>query len=238
MLKLVDVAAGYGPVVILRSISLEIQRGSVIAVIGANGAGKTTLLRTISGLTDVVSGTIEFEGRNIVGVEPYKIARLGIAHVPERRELFPELTVAQNLVAGAYSLKDRRRIAECRERVLTYFPVLADRMGYLAGTLSGGEQQMLAIGRGLMASPSLIVLDEPSLGLAPLVISQIFEIVEKLNRDEGLTTLIVEQNVKLSLGISQHAYVMASGRIVHAGTSEELAENEMVVRSYLGTPTT
>jgi len=235
MLKLSNVTAGYGPVVILHSISFEVPEGSVIAIMGANGAGKTTLLRTISGFTDVVEGSIEYKGRNIAGMAPYRIARLGIAHVPERRELFPELTVAQNLIAGSYSLKDKHKFKQCQELVLTYFPVLAERMKSPAGTLSGGEQQMLAIGRGIMAQPSLLVLDEPSLGLAPLIIAQIFEIIQRLNRDEGLTTLIVEQNVRLSLSICNYGHVMASGKIEHSGPGDELEKNEVFIRSYLGT---
>lgn len=232
MLKLEGVDVFYGPIQALKGISLEVAAGAVVAVLGANGAGKTTLLRTISGLLKPAKGNIEFEGRRLERLEPERIVQLGIAQVPEGRQLFAELTVAENLKMGAYSRRDKG-IQEDRDRVLNYFPVLKERLSQIAGTLSGGEQQMLAIARALMARPKLLLLDEPSLGLAPVIVQQLFRFLKDLNA-EGMTLLLAEQNAHMALSISQHAYVLELGRVALEGPSTELRQNESVKRLYLG----
>lgn len=218
----------------LRGVSLEVPEGQIIAVLGANGAGKSTTLRTISGLVHPVKGNIEFLGHQIEKVSPEKIVEMGISQVPEGREIFFELTVMDNLRLGAYIRRDGRAVRQDIERVFHYFPVLAERRNQMAGTLSGGEQQMVAIGRALMARPRLLLLDEPSLGLAPLITQQIFGIVKTLNQDEGITVLLVEQNAGLALGIAQYGYVLEIGRLALGDTGENLRKNDAVRRSYLG----
>jgi branched-chain amino acid transport system ATP-binding protein len=231
LLELANVHAGYGPVQVLHGVSLSVADGEVVAVLGGNGAGKTTTLRAISGLVGQ-SGEIRFGGERIGGASPERIARLGIAHVPEGRGIFGELSVRDNLRLGAYLRRDG--FAESYGRVLGYFPWLEDRRDQQAGTLSGGEQQMLALARALMARPRLLLLDEPSLGLAPKVVRELFRIVGELNEWEGLTVLVVEQNAKLALRSSARAYVLETGRIALEGSSSELAENESVRKAYLG----
>jgi len=233
LLKVNDIHASYGPVVALRGISLEIPEGGIVSVLGANGAGKSSTLRAISGLVLLSRGSIEFMGRRIDQQPPETIVQMGISQVPEGRQIFGELNVEENLRLGAYTRHDGNGIRKDTERIYGYFPVLAQRRKQTASTLSGGEQQMLAIGRALMARPRLLLLDEPSLGLAPLVTREIFEIVSVINH-EGITVLLVEQNARLALGIAQYGYVLETGAVALAATSESLRQNEDVRRSYLG----
>ena len=231
LLELRNVEARYGPLVALHGVSLTVGEGEVVAVLGANGAGKTTTLRSISG-TVRRSGEILLDGQAI-GRTPEAVARRRVAHVPEGRGTFVELTVEENLRLGAYSRRDRGVAADL-ERVLEWFPRLRERLGQQAGTLSGGEQQMLALGRALMLSPRLLLLDEPSLGLAPLVVAELFGIVRRLNEEDGLAVLVVEQNANLAFGAARRAYVLEAGRVAVEGPSAELREHEEVRRSYLG----
>jgi branched-chain amino acid transport system ATP-binding protein len=233
LLELEDVRARYGPVQALHGVSLTVGEGEAVAVLGANGAGKTTTLRAVSG-TVRRSGRIVFAGRNISRRAPEAVARTGIAHVPEGRGTLTELSVRENLRIGAYVRRDRNAVAEDERRVLGYFPQLADRGRQRAGTLSGGEQQMLALARALMLRPRLLLLDEPSLGLAPLVVAEIFRIVRELNEEEGLAVLVVEQNAALALEASSRAYVLEVGRVAVEGPSADLRRDESVRRSYLG----
>ena len=231
LLELDRVEARYGPVQALHGVSLTVAEGEIVAVLGANGAGKTTTLRAISG-TVSHSGTIDLAGKPLRG-GPEAAARAGVAHVPEGRGTFVELTVEENLRLGAYTRRDRQVRADLR-RVAEYFPWMADRGGQRAGTLSGGEQQMLALGRALMSRPRLLLLDEPSLGLAPLIVREFFRIVRELNENEGLTVLVVEQDARIALSISRRAYVLEVGRVVLEGPSRELREHAGVRASYLG----
>jgi branched-chain amino acid transport system ATP-binding protein len=233
LLKVNDIHASYGPVVALRGISLEIPEGGIVSVLGANGAGKSSTLRAISGLVRLSRGSIEFMGRRIDQQPPETIVQMGISQVPEGRQIFGDLNVEENLRLGASTRHDGNGIRKDTERIYGYFPVLAQRRKQTASTLSGGEQQMLAIGRALMARPRLLLLDEPSLGLAPLVTREIFEIVRVIN-NEGITVLLVEQNARLALGIAQYGYVLETGAVALADTSESLRQNEDVRRSYLG----
>jgi branched-chain amino acid transport system ATP-binding protein len=227
------VSAAYGRIQALRGVSLEVPAGSVVALLGANGAGKTTTLRVISGLLRPTDGAVFFEGRRIDRLPPEVIVRLGVAHVPEGRQVFADLTVGENLILGAYARRDRRNVPADLERVFELFPVLRERRKQLAGTLSGGEQQMLAIGRALMARPRLLLLDEPSLGLAPMVAREIFRTVRRVNA-EGTTVLLVEQDASRALQVAQTAYVLQTGQVVLWGPAAELRQNEAVRRSYLG----
>jgi branched-chain amino acid transport system ATP-binding protein len=233
LLELEDVRARYGPVQALHGVSLTVGEGEAVAVLGANGAGKTTTLRAVSG-TVRRSGRIVFAGRNISRRAPEAVARTGIAHVPEGRGTLTELSVRENLRIGAYVRRDRNAVAEDERRVLGYFPQLADRGRQRAGTLSGGEQQMLALARALMLRPRLLLLDEPSLGLAPLVVAEIFRIVRELNEEEGLAVLVVEQNAANALEASSRAYVLEVGRVAVEGPSADLRRDESVRKSYLG----
>jgi len=231
LLELENVEARYGPVQALHGVSLSVGEGEVVAVLGGNGAGKTTTLRAVSGLVST-AGDVRFDGRRITGAAPERVARAGIAHVPEGRGIFSELSVHDNLRLGAYL--QRGSFDEDYERVRAHFPWLEDRREQQAGTLSGGEQQMLAIARALMARPRLLLLDEPSLGLAPLIVREIFRILGDLNEKEGLAVLVVEQNAKLALRSSSRAYVLEVGRVALEGPSSQLAENESVRKAYLG----
>jgi branched-chain amino acid transport system ATP-binding protein len=231
LLELRNVEARYGPLVALHGVSLTVGEAEVVAVLGANGAGKTTTLRAISG-TVRRSGEVLLGGEAL-GRTPEGVARRRVAHVPEGRGTFVELTVEENLRLGAYARRDRQVAADL-DRVLGWFPRLRERLGQQAGTLSGGEQQMLALGRALMLSPRLLLLDEPSLGLAPMVVREFFRIVRQLNEDEGLTVLVVEQDARIALNASQRAYVLEVGRVALTGTSDELRDDENVRRSYLG----
>jgi branched-chain amino acid transport system ATP-binding protein len=232
LLELDGVAARYGPVQALYDVSLVVREGEIVAVLGANGAGKTTTLRAISG-TVSRSGVIELDGKQLKG-GPEAAARTGIAHVPEGRGTFVDLTVTENLRLGAYARRRDRSVKEDIKRIAEYFPWMTERGGQRAGTLSGGEQQMLALGRALMGRPKLLLLDEPSLGLAPLVVREFFRIVRELNEQEGLTVLVVEQDARIALNASSRAYVLEVGRVALTGTSNELRDDESVRRSYLG----
>jgi branched-chain amino acid transport system ATP-binding protein len=233
MLSLAAISAGYGSFQVLFDVSLEVPRGEAVGVIGPNGAGKTTLMRVISGLVQRYAGAMSFDGRSIGGLPAYRMVEQGIAHVPENRRLFPRLTVEDNLRIGAYLPRARRQCAEQLDRVYKLFPRLKDRREQLAGTLSGGEQQMCAIGRALMSDPKLLLMDEPSAGLAPLVVAQVFDLVRRI-RAEGLTVLIVEQNVQQVLDVVDRAYLLEVGRIKLAGTSAELKGNDFIRKSYMG----
>jgi branched-chain amino acid transport system ATP-binding protein len=233
LLRLDGVQAAYGPVVALRGIDLEVKAGELVCLIGANGAGKTSTLRAISGLLRPRAGRIVFEDRPIHGLEPAEILMRGIAHCPEGRRVFPYLTVEENLAMGAYVRRDRRAVAADLERVCAHFPILGERRRQMAGTLSGGEQQMLAIGRALMSRPRLILFDEPSLGLAPAVVESTFAIIAAI-RSEGTTVLMVEQNAYLALRMADRAYVMETGTIVLEGRAADLLSDEKVRRAYLG----
>ena len=233
MLTLEKVAAGYGTFQALFGVSLQVEAGEAVAVIGPNGAGKTTLLRVISKLIDVAGGEIRFDGRLLNDVAAHQVIELGIAHVPENRRLFPRLTVEENLRIGAFTRAARARFAERIAFVYQLFPRLAERREQLAGTLSGGEQQMCAIGRGLMSGPKLLLLDEPSAGLAPVVVQQVFELVRRL-RAEGYTVLIVEQNVQQVLRVVDRAYLLEAGTIRSSGTSAELLASDTIKQAYLG----
>lgn len=233
MLSLAAVSAGYGSFQALFGVSLEVPQGEAVGVIGPNGAGKTTLMRVISGLLPLRDGAMTLEGRSVGGLPAHRMVEQGIAHVPENRRLFPRLSVEDNLRIGAFIPQARQRFAEQREWVYTLFPRLKDRREQLAGTLSGGEQQMCAIGRALMSKPKILLMDEPSAGLAPLVVAQVFELVQRI-RAEGLTVLIVEQNVQQVLEVVDRAYLLEVGAIKLAGTAAELRNNDFIRKSYMG----
>jgi branched-chain amino acid transport system ATP-binding protein len=232
VLRVADLHVYYGEIHALKGASLDVGAGEIVALLGPNGAGKTTTLKTISGLLAPRSGVVTLEGQSLAGVPPHAIVQRGLAHVPEGRKIFNRLTVADNLEMGAYVRRDAE-IRQDMERVFALFPRLQERRGQVAGTLSGGEQQMLAIGRALMARPRLLLLDEPSMGLAPVLVEQIFETIRDINR-QGTPILLVEQNAAMALTIAQRGYVLETGRVVLAGSAPELAENEEVRRAYLG----
>ncbi|MCL6447214.1 MAG: ABC transporter ATP-binding protein [Armatimonadetes bacterium] len=233
MLKVENIDVAYGDLQVLWDVSFTVQEGELLALLGANGAGKTTILNTISGLLRPRRGSIRFLGEEISRVPGHKLAELGIAHVPEGRRLFPEMTVKENLEMGSLSPEAKKKRKETMEWVYTLFPILKERQNQEAGTLSGGQQQMLAIGRGLMALPKLLMLDEPSLGLSPLLVSQVFEIIQDINRQE-ITVLLVEQNVMHVLKMCSRAYVLENGRLVLQGSGPELLNNQHVKEAYLG----
>ena len=233
ILKVEGMNVYYGMIQALRGISFEVNRGEIVSLIGANGAGKTTTLHTITGLIRPKEGNVLYKGEDITRVPAHKIVSMGMVHVPEGRRIFQGLSVYENLLMGAYSRKDKAEIAENMERVLTQFPRLAERKNQLAGTLSGGEQQMLAMGRALLSNPELIVLDEPSMGLSPLLVGEVFEIVKSF-RDAGKTVLLVEQNAKKALSVSDRAYVLENGVITMSGDAKALADDERVRKAYLG----
>src|SRR5689334_3536821 len=228
-----DVDLFYGDAQALDRVSLEVPKGAIVAIIGANGAGKSSLIRTIAGIERARSGRIHFSGKEITALEPHRICDLGIGQVAEGRQVFPTLTVLENLEVGAMLPRARAKSKQTLDEVFTLFPRLAERLNQLAGTLSGGEQQMLAIGRCLMGAPELIMFDEPSLGLAPVVVQEVLHTIRVLNK-RGITVLLVEQNVAVSLRISQRAYVLENGRIVMSGSGEELLHNDRVRQAYLG----
>ena len=234
VLQVDNLESYYGPIMAIRGVSLRVQEGQIITVLGANGAGKTTLLKTISGVMDPEKGTIKMDGDDIQSLEPDAIVRRGIVHVPEGREIFPLMTVAENIAMGAYTRKDRSNISHDEEMVYSYFPILKDRRLQRAGTLSGGQQQMLAIGRGLMSHPKLMLLDEPSLGLSPLLTQEIFEIIVRLNREQKVTMMLVEQNAKVALDAADYGYVMELGRIVMNDSAGVLAASKDIQEFYLG----
>ena len=234
MLKIRNIETFYGAVMAIRGVSLDVEEGKIVTILGANGAGKTTLLKTISGVMDPEKGKIEFLGEEIQGLEPDKVVRKGIVHVPEGREVFPFLNVEENLMMGAYSRSDKANFSADREMVYSYFPVLKERRTQQAGYLSGGQQQMLAIGRGLMSKPKLMLMDEPSLGLSPILVQEIFAIIKRLNKEQGVTMLLVEQNANIALKAADYGYVLEIGRIVMDDTSENLLASEDVQEFYLG----
>jgi branched-chain amino acid transport system ATP-binding protein len=234
MLEIKNLVVGYGAITALHGISLSVPDGKIVTLIGANGAGKTTTLKTISGLLKPKSGEIFYDGKNIAGLPPHQIVARGLSHVPESRMIFANLTVLENLQLGAYLQKDKKIIRHELEHVFSLFPRLQEREKQIAGTLSGGEQQMLAIGRALMSKPKLLLLDEPSLGLAPLLVKTIFEKIVEINREQDLTILLVEQNANLALGISHFGYVLETGKIILQGDSASLRQNSQVKSAYLG----
>ena len=233
MLKLIGVEAFYGKIKALHGVSLEVPHGKLVCILGANGAGKTTILKTVSGILEPETGTIHFDQQRIDGMDPEDIVGLGIGHVPENRHVFPQLTVYENLIMGGFLINDKAILEERLESVYRRFSVLQDRNRQLAGTLSGGEQQMLAISRALMLQPKLLLLDEPSLGLSPLLVQEIFDTIKELHRS-GVTILLVEQNINQALRIADYGYVLTSGKIFLSGTYEELRREEKVREMYLG----
>jgi branched-chain amino acid transport system ATP-binding protein len=234
VLKLLNVESAYGPIKAIRGVSLQVRRGEIATVLGSNGSGKTTILKTISGIIDPRKGSIEFKGNNITAQDPAHIVQQGLMHVPEGREVFPLLSVRDNLMMGAYTRKDRDGVGRDMEVVFNYFPILRERAAQDAGLLSGGQQQMLAISRALMANPDLILLDEPSLGLSPKLTKEIFEIVVRINRERGTTILLVEQNANMALNASDYGYVLENGRIVMEDTCAHLREKDDIKEFYLG----
>ena len=233
MLRIEDVHASYDQIEVLRGVSLKVNEGEIVTIIGANGAGKTTTLMSISGLIKIRKGGIFFEDRDLSNLPPHEIVRLGISQVPEGRRIFPRLTVLENLEMGAFLCKEKREIKNRLEMVYGYFPILAERSRQFGGTLSGGEQQMLAIGRALMSKPRLLLLDEPSLGLAPMIVSKIFEIIRKI-RSQGVTVLLVEQNARAALMLADRGYVMETGTISMTNDAKALAADQRIREAYLG----
>ena len=234
LLTVNNIETYYGPIMALRGVSFFVPAGAIVTILGANGAGKTTILKTVSGVMDPQKGSVTLEGRAIHGLDPDRVARLGLSHVPEGREVFPFLSVRENLRMGAYARRDAAAVAQDLEMVNEYFPVLAARAEQRAGSLSGGEQQMLAIGRALMARPKVMLLDEPSLGLAPKLVKDIFEIIGRINRERGVTVLLVEQNANLALQTADYGYVLELGRIVMEDTCERLLQKDDIREFYLG----
>lgn len=234
LLKLAGVDTFYGPIPILQDIYLEVYAGEIVCLLGGNASGKSTTLKTILGLVRPARGTVEFRGERIDGLPTAQIVARGIAIVPENRRIFPQMSVLENLEMGAYLRRDRRAFAEDLERVLGLFPRLRERLRQAGGTLSGGEQQMLAVGRALMSRPSLLLMDEPSMGLAPVLVERSFELIQEINR-QGTTVLMVEQNAQMALSIARRGYVLQTGRIVLADTAENLLASETMRRAYLGT---
>ena len=233
MLRIVDLEVGYGKIQALWGISFEIPEGEIVAVVGANGAGKTTTLKTLSGLLRPRAGRILLDDHRLDGLSPVRIVELGVVHVPEGRKLFPEMTVLDNLLIGGYPTTARAQRPRRLEQVFTIFPKLAERRRQLAGTLSGGEQQMVAIGRGLMAGPKILMLDEPSLGLAPIMVAEMFRVIGEINR-AGVTVLLVEQNTEHALALAHRGFVLESGRVALSGTGSELLASARVREAYLG----
>jgi branched-chain amino acid transport system ATP-binding protein len=233
MLEVENIEAGYGPIRALDGVSLEVAAGELVAIIGANGAGKTTLLMAISGVVPTRGGEVRFEGRSVTGLEPHEIVRQGIGHAPEGRRIFPRLTVRENLELGGFTRSDRAEMRRDIDEICGLFPVLGQRMGQMGGTLSGGEQQMLALGRALVGRPRLLLLDEPSLGLAPLVVAKIFEVIASLSA-RGIAVVLVEQNARAALKLASRGYVLETGRITLTGSGTELAHDRRVRDAYLG----
>ena len=234
ILKLLNVESAYGPIRAIRGVSLAVDEGRIGTVLGANGAGKSTILKTISGIIDPRKGSVEFAGADITARDPAEIVERGLSHVPEGREVFPLLSVRDNLLMGAYTRSDRDAVARDMEMVYSYFPILRERAHQEAGLLSGGQQQMLSISRALMAAPQMILLDEPSLGLSPRLTREIFEIVVRINRERGTTLLLVEQNAHMALNVADYGYVLENGRIVMEDTCERLREKDDIKEFYLG----
>ena len=234
ILNVNDLNVYYGGIHAIKNISFNIKKGEIVSLIGANGAGKTSTLHAISGLVPIKSGEISLNGENVTNIAAHKLVSLGMAHVPEGRRIFTELTVLENLEMGAYTRNDTEQIKEDINHMFTLFPRLAERKKQLAGTMSGGEQQMLAMARALMSSPSLLLLDEPSMGLAPLLVQEIFNIIERINKEENVTVLLVEQNANMALSIADRGYVLETGKIILEGTGKELLSNPEIKKAYLG----
>ncbi len=234
LLQLDNICAGYGEIDVLQDISIKLLEGELISVVGPNGAGKTTLFKTISGIVTPSSGQIHFRENDLLGVEASRRAHLGLAHVPEGRQVFPSLTILENLEMGAFAEKGRAEFKENLEKIISWFPVLGERREQLAGTLSGGEQQMLAIGRGLAASPDILMLDEPSMGLAPAIVDEIFERLIEIHRTSELNVILVEQRVAEALHFANRAYVLEAGKIILSGKPEELQNDDRIRQAYLG----
>ena len=234
VLEVKNVETFYGPIMAIRGVSLKVPEGKIVTILGANGAGKTTLMKTISGVMDPEKGQVLLEGREIQGSDPDKVVRAGVAHVPEGREVFPFLTVRENLMMGAYTRKDRQNVEDDIDMVFSYFPILKERSEQQAGTMSGGQQQMLAIGRGLMTRPKVMLLDEPSLGLSPILVQEIFTIIKRLNEEQGVTMMLVEQNANVALKAAHYGYVLEIGRIVVAGEASKLLASDDIQEFYLG----
>ena len=234
LLEVNNIETYYGPIMAIRGISFGVPRGAIVTILGANGAGKTTILKTVSGVMEPQKGTVTFEGRALRGLDPDKVMRLGLSHVPEGREVFPLLTVRENLKMGAYTRTDAGAVAQDMQMVYDYFPVLAMRAEQRAGLLSGGEQQMLSISRALMARPKMMLLDEPSLGLSPKLVKDIFDIIVRINHEQGVTILLVEQNANMALHIADYGYVLEVGRIVMEDTCARLLERDDIKEFYLG----
>src|SRR3989449_9710107 len=234
LLTVSNIETYYGPIMAIRGVSFAVEAGAIVTILGANGAGKTTILKTVSGVMDPQKGTVTFDGREIQRMDPDKVVRLGLSHVPEGREIFPLLTVAENLKMGAYTRTDTVGVARDLAMVYEYFPVLQARTHQRAGQLSGGEQQMLAISRALMTRPAMMLLDEPSLGLAPRLVKEIFEIIVRINREHGVTVLLVEQNANIALHVADYGYVLEVGRIVMEDACARLLEKEDIKEFYLG----
>ena len=233
MLEVSNLKVNYGMIQAIKGISFKVEEGEIIALIGANGAGKTTTLHTVSGLLKAREGSILFNGKELTKTQPHKIVEIGMAHVPEGRRIFQQLTVYENLILGAYTRSDKKEIAENLEMIYKRFPRLEERKKQIAGTLSGGEQQMLAMGRALMSNPKIVLMDEPSMGLSPLLVSEIFDIIQSINKS-GTTVLLVEQNAKKALSIANRAYVLETGKIVLEGDAKELMNNDQIKKAYLG----
>ncbi len=233
MLQVENLQVFYGVIQAIKGISFEVNQGEIVALIGANGAGKTTILHTVTGLVPAKAGQIQFDGKDLLKTPSHKIVSMGMAHVPEGRRIFQELSVYENLQLGAFTRRDKAEVAESLKMVYTRFPRLEERKKQIAGTLSGGEQQMLAIGRALMSKPRIILMDEPSMGLSPLFVSEIFDIIQEINR-AGTTVLIVEQNAKKVLSIANRAYVLETGKIIQSGEAQSLMNDDSVKRAYLG----
>ena len=234
LLTVTNLETYYGPIMAIRGVSFTAPQGAIVTILGANGAGKTTILKTVSGVMDPLKGTVTFAGREIQGLDPDRVTRLGLSHVPEGREVFPFLTVRENLTMGAYTRPDADGVARDMAMVYEYFPVLRARAEQRAGSLSGGEQQMLSISRALMARPAMMLLDEPSLGLSPRLVKEIFDIIVRINREQGVTVLLVEQNAHMALTIADYGYVLEVGRIVMEDTCARLLEKEDIKEFYLG----
>ena len=234
LLTVNNIETYYGPIMAIRGVSFAVPEGAIVTILGANGAGKTTILKTVCGVMDPQKGTVTFGGREIQGMDPDRVMRLGLSHVPEGREVFPFLTVRENLAMGAYTRRDADGVARDLDAVYGYFPVLQERAEQRAGQLSGGEQQMLAISRALMARPKMMLLDEPSLGLAPRLVKEIFQIIVRINKERGVTILLVEQNANMALHIADYGYVLEVGRVVMADTTARLLEKEDIKEFYLG----
>lgn len=233
MLKIENLEVSYGAVQALRGISMEVADGEIVSLIGANGAGKTTTLHAVTGLVPIKAGSVEYDGHDLRKIDPSKIVSMGLAHVPEGRQVFTRMTVAENLAMGAYHRKDKKGIEADLEHVYERFPRLKERAKQLAGTLSGGEQQMVAMGRAIMSAPKLVVMDEPSMGLSPVLVKEVFDIIQTMH-ESGITILLVEQNAKMALAISNRAYVLENGRITMSGDANTLLHDDKVRKAYLG----